>query len=102
LSVVVVATLIPKAGQEDAVRAALLAAVPEVHAEPGCELYALHEADGRFVFVERWESAEALAVHSHGEALARLGNALRGLTEGGSDVRRLTPLPAGDPAKGTV
>jgi quinol monooxygenase YgiN len=100
LSVVVVATLIPKPGQEDAVREALLAAVPRVHAEPGCELYALHEEDGRFVFVEKWESAEALAVHSRGEALAEMGAALRGLTDGASEIHRLTPLPAGEPAKG--
>jgi quinol monooxygenase YgiN len=102
LSVVVVASIIPKAGQEDAVRNALLAAVPKVHAEPGCELYSLHEGDGRFWFVEKWESPEALTVHSRGEALAELGGALRGLTEGGSEVHRLTALPAGDPGKGAV
>jgi quinol monooxygenase YgiN len=102
LSVVVVATLTPKPGQQDAVREALLAAVPEVHAEPGCELYALHEEDGNFVFVERWESPEALATHSRGEALARLGAALTGLTAGPSQVRRLTPLHAGDATKGAV
>jgi quinol monooxygenase YgiN len=102
LSVVVVATLTPKPGQEDAVRAALLAAVPKVHAEPGCELYALHEEEGRFWFVEKWESPEALAVHSRGEALAELGAALRGLTEGASEVHRLAALPAGDAAKGAV
>jgi quinol monooxygenase YgiN len=102
LSVVVVATLTPRDGQQDAVREAVLAAVPKVHAEPGCELYALHEEDGRFVLVEKWESAEALAVHSRGEALAEVGRALRGLTEGPSDVRRLTPVPAGDPGKGAV
>ena len=43
MSVVVVATITPKADQVDAVRDALLAAVPRVHAEPGCELYAVHE-----------------------------------------------------------
>jgi quinol monooxygenase YgiN len=99
--VVVVATITPKAGQEDAVRSALLAAVPKVHAEPGCELYSLHEGDGRFWFVEKWASPEAMAAHSRGEALAELGGALRGLTEGGSEVHRLTPLPAGD-GKGAV
>jgi quinol monooxygenase YgiN len=102
LSVVVVATLTPKPGQQDAVREALLAAIPEVHAEPGCELYALHEEDGKFVFLERWESAEALATHSRGEALARVGAALKGLMAGPSEVRQLTPLPAGDEAKGAV
>jgi quinol monooxygenase YgiN len=102
LSVVVVAMLTPKPGQEDAVREVLRAAVPEVHAEPGCELYALHEEDGRFVLVEKWESAEALAVHSRGEALKKMGGALRGLTDGASEIHRLSPLPAGDAGKGTV
>jgi quinol monooxygenase YgiN len=73
-----------------------------VHAEPGCELYALHEEEGRFVFVEKWESAEALAVHSRGEALAQMGAALRGLTDGASEIHRLTPLPAGEPGKGAL
>lgn len=102
MSVVVVASITPKAGQEDAVRAVLLAAVPKVHAEPGCELYSLHEGDGRFWFLEKWESQDALSVHSRGEALAEMGGALRGLTEGGSEVHRLTALPAGDAGKGAV
>src|SRR3954463_190774 len=68
VSVVVVATITPKADQVDAVRDALLAAVPKVHAEPGCALYAVHEGDGQFVMVERWESAEALKVHGKAEA----------------------------------
>jgi quinol monooxygenase YgiN len=102
VSVVVVATITPKPGEEDAVREALLAAVPQVHAEPGCELYALHEGKGQFVMVERWESAEALQVHGRGEALTTLGAALAGKTEGALDVRRLTAVPAGDPQKGAV
>ena len=42
MSVVVVATVTPLPEHVDAVRQALLAAVPQVHAEPGCELYAMH------------------------------------------------------------
>jgi quinol monooxygenase YgiN len=102
VSVVVVATITPKPGQEDAVRDAILTAVPKVHAEPGCELYALHEGKGNFVMVERWESMDALKVHGTGEALTELGAALAGKTEGALDVRRLTPVPAGDAGKGTV
>ena len=60
MSVVVVAIITPKADQVEAVREAILAAVPKVHAEPGCELYAVHEGRGHFVMVERWESPEAL------------------------------------------
>ena len=102
MPVVVVATITPLPGEVDAVREAILAAVPAVHAEPGCELYALHEADGEFVLVERWESADALRVHGRAEALTTLGGQLAGKVAGAPDVKRLTPVPAGDAAKGAV
>ena len=84
MSVVVVATITPKPDQVDAVREALLAAVPKVHAEPGCELYAVHEGKGEFVMVERWESPEALKVHGTAEALTTLGGQLAGKLAGGA------------------
>jgi quinol monooxygenase YgiN len=102
LSVVVVATITPRPDEVDAVREALLAAVPQVHAEPGCELYSLHEGDGLFVMVERWESVEALRVHGKAEALTTLGGALAGKLAAPLDVRRLAPVPAGDPDKGAL
>ncbi len=102
MSVVVVATITPKPEEVDAVRDALLAAVPEVHAEPGCELYALHEDDGRFVMVERWESPEALKVHGSAQALTTLGGRLAGKLAAPLDVRRLRPVPAGDAGKGAL
>lgn len=102
MSVVVVATITPLPGQEDAVREAILASIPQVHGEPGCELYALHEGKGQFVMVERWASADALAVHGKADALTALGAALAGKVAGPPEVRRLTAVPAGDPAKGTL
>jgi len=102
VSVVVVATITPKADQVDAVREAILAAVPQVHAEPGCELYALHEGDGSFVMVERWESPEALKVHGRAEALTTLGGAIADKLAAPPDVRRLAPVPAGEPTKGAL
>ena len=102
MSVVVVATITPKPDQVDAVREAILAAVPKVHAEPGCELYALHEGKDHFVMVERWESPEALKVHGTAEALTTLGGQLAGKLDGPLDVRRLTAVPTGDPVKGAV
>jgi len=102
VSVVVVATVTPKADQVDAVREAILAAVPKVHAEPGCELYAVHEGDGSFVMVERWESPEALKVHGRAEALTTLGGAIADKLAAPLDVRRLAPLPAGEPGKGAL
>jgi quinol monooxygenase YgiN len=85
-----------------AVRDALLAAVPKVHAEPGCELYAVHEGDGQFVMVERWETPEALKAHSRAEALTTLGGQLADKLAAPLDVRRLAPVPAGEAAKGAL
>jgi quinol monooxygenase YgiN len=102
VSVVVVATITPLPGQVDAVREAILAAVPAVHAEPGCELYALHEADGEFVMVERWADADALRVHGKAQALTTLGGQLAGKVAGPPEVKRLAAVPAGDSAKGAV
>ena len=102
MSVVVVATITPKPDQVDAVREALLAAVPKVHAEPGCELYALHEGKGEFVMVERWESTDAMKAHGSAEALTTLGGQLADKLAAAPDVRRLTAVPAGDAGKGAV
>ena len=102
MSVVVVATITPKPDHVDAVREAILAAVPKVHDEPGCELYAVHEGSGEFVMVERWESPEALKVHGTAEALTTLGGELAGKLEGPPEVRRLRAVPAGDAGKGAV
>jgi quinol monooxygenase YgiN len=102
VSVVVVATITPLPGEEDAVRAAILESIPKVHTEPGCELYALHEGTDEFVMVERWESADALAVHGKADALRSLGAALAGKVAGPPEVRRLTAVPAGDADKGAL
>ena len=102
MSVVVVATITPLPDHVDAVREALLTAVPKVHEEPGCELYAVHEGRGEFVMIERWESPEALKVHGTAEALTTLGGELAGKLDAPLDVRRLTAVPAGDPVKGAV
>src|SRR5215218_8408347 len=49
LSITIVATISPKPGRADAVREAFTAAIPKVHEESGCELYALHEDGYGFV-----------------------------------------------------
>jgi quinol monooxygenase YgiN len=102
MSVVVVATIFPVAEHRDTVIAALKTAAEQVHDEPGCDLYALHEAADRLVMVEKWASPEALAAHRDGAALAALGGALRGKVTGAPDVVVLRPAPAGDTAKGQL
>jgi quinol monooxygenase YgiN len=102
VSVVVVATITPSEGHHDEVRQILLSTIPLVHDEPGCELYSLHEEGERFVMIEKWESAEALKTHSSAEALANAGRALAGKLAGQLDVRTLSAVAAGDPAKGAL
>jgi quinol monooxygenase YgiN len=102
VSVVVVATITPKSDEVEAVRDALLTAVPKVHAEPGCELYAVHEGNGQFVLVERWETPEALKVHGRAEALTTLGGQLADRLAAPLDVPRLAPVPAGEAGKGAL
>ncbi|MCE3551634.1 antibiotic biosynthesis monooxygenase [Pseudonocardia sp. RS11V-5] len=103
--VIVIATISPKPGEEEAVREAFLAAIPKVHGEPGCGKYALHESTSDstdLVFVERWESAEALKTHGAAPALTEVGAALKGRLARPLDVKTFTPIPAGTTEQGTI
>ncbi|WP_236792910.1 putative quinol monooxygenase [Amycolatopsis sp. GM8] len=103
--IVVVATAVAVEGKEDQVEQAFRTAVPAVHAEPGCELYALHRdprSPSTFVMIEKWASTDALRTHGKGPALVALGQALDGLLAEPLAVRTLTPLPAGDERPGRV
>lgn len=99
----VLAVFHPLAGHRDAVMAALETAIPLVHDEPGCELYAITEAeDGRLVMMEKWTSAELLDAHGAGAPVAALVAALDGHLAQPVEVTRLTPLPIGDAVKGAL
>jgi len=102
-AVVVLAVITPAPGRLDEVRRVLLELVPKVHEEPGCERYALHERqDGALVMIERYASQQAFEAHGAGENLKALRSSLDGLLTGPFDVSVLTPLPAGDPEKGSL
>ena len=103
MSIVVVATILPKAEHRDEVVAALEAVIPRVHAEDaGCELYAMHEGPDRIVMIEKWSDADALAAHGQSDALAELGGRLTGLLAAPSDVQMLHARPAGRPEFGQL
>ena len=102
MPVVVVATMKAKPESVDAVREACAKAVEAVHKEPGCELYALHEADGTFVFVEQWADADALKTHSTAPAVGALFGTIGEHLDGAPDIKMLQPIVAGDPAKGQI
>ncbi|MFI5083650.1 MAG: putative quinol monooxygenase [Streptosporangiales bacterium] len=102
MSVVVVATIVPRPEHRDEVIATISETVAKVHEEDGCELYALHQADDRLVMVEKWTSADALRAHSRGAALAAQAPILAGKLTGPAEIIVLQAVPAGDPAKGQL
>jgi quinol monooxygenase YgiN len=98
MPVVLVATFDPKPDHVDALVDALAGVLPGVHAESGCEKYALHRGRDRVVLIEKWSDRDALAAHGSGEAIAAVGKAIDGLVAGPPDVIRLDPVPVGGAA----
>lgn len=99
--VIVVATLTAKPESVEVVRDICTRTVAQVHDEPGCQLYALHESDGAFVFIEQWADADALRTHAAASAAAMFAQ-LEAHLAGKPDIKMLQSLPAGDPAKGLL
>ncbi|AGL28199.1 hypothetical protein J113_19090 [Mycobacterium tuberculosis CAS/NITR204] len=93
MPVVVVATLTAKPESVDTVRDILTRAVDDVHREPGCQLYALHETGETFIFVEQWADAEALKAHSGAPAVATMFTAAGEHLVGAPDIKLLQPVP---------
>ncbi len=102
---ITLAIIEPIPDQVWAVDEALRAAVPAAHAEPGCELYALHQTNDepkRFVMVEQWVDAGALAAHMEGDGIKALLPALAGKLAGAPQILRLTAIPDGDTKLGQL
>jgi quinol monooxygenase YgiN len=102
MPVVVVATMTVKPESVDSVREILTRAVKDVHKEPGCQLYALHESGETFVFVEQWADADALKAHSTAPAIATMFKDAGEHLAGAPDIKMLQPVVAGDPSKGQL
>lgn len=102
MPVVVVATMTVKPESVDAVREILTRAVKDVHDEPGCQLYSLHESGDTFVFVEQWADADALRTHSTAPAATAMFKDASDHLAGAPDIKMLTPVVAGDPDKGQL
>jgi quinol monooxygenase YgiN len=101
--VIVTAIFTPVAGKKVELIAALTATIPGVHAEEGCLLYAIHDAeDGTITMLEKWESDETLAAHASGEATAALNAAIDGTVIQPVVVTKMTPLLAGTASQGAL
>ena len=103
MSIIVTAVFTPVDGAFSKVVDALSPAIAEVHQEPGCLLYAIHEApNGQIVMIEKWESAALLDSHGEGDAVKRLNASLVGLLENPVEVTRLRAIPAGTESQGAI
>lgn len=103
MSVVVVATMVPKPEFRDEVISVLEEVIARVHAEDaGCEVYSLNEGPDRLVMIEKWATPEDLQAHSASPAFKALSAALDGKLSGAMDVQMLQPHPAGTPGQGQV
>jgi quinol monooxygenase YgiN len=77
---ILIATITTTPEHVDTVKAALVAAVPAVRQESGCERYDLHrnaENPNRFVMIERWSDQTSLTDHANGPAFQKLATALK-------------------------
>lgn len=100
---IVTAVFTPKDGAKQSLIAALEATIPAVHAEPGCELYSIHDAeDGTVTMLEKWTTREQLDAHAQGQAVAALGAAVGPYLEHPAVVTLMTPLPAGTAQQGAL
>ncbi|MEY9876190.1 quinol monooxygenase YgiN [Streptacidiphilus sp. MAP12-33] len=95
MSVVVTAVVHPNPGKLEEALAAYAKYIEAVHAEPGCELYALHTDGSSIVVIEKWATRADLDAHAAGAVLAELGPVLDALRERPADVTVLEARPAG-------
>ena len=103
MPVVVTAVFHPTHGRKDDLVEALRTTMPAVHAERGCLLYAIHDAeDGTITMIEKWESVADLDAHGASPATAGLQAAVDGLVGEPPLVTRMTPIPVGEPGVGAL
>lgn len=101
--VVVTAVFHPLEGHREELVSALRAAIPAVHEEDGCLLYAIHDAeDGTITMIEKWGSREQLAAHAAGEAVKALGAIVGPHIAEPTTVTTMEPLAAGSDDKGLL
>jgi len=92
----VVAILQAQPGQAAAVERALRAIVAPSRAEAACHFYTPHQDPshpGRYVFIERWASREALAEHEQTAHFKQLLSDLDGLLAEPPQIMILEELP---------
>ncbi|TJZ54153.1 antibiotic biosynthesis monooxygenase [Streptomyces piniterrae] len=99
---VVIATIKTKPGRRDEVLNAFEKHAPAVHAENGCQLYAVHAGADRVVVVEKWADQASLDAHSQGQALGAIATAITDALAEPLDIAVMDAFPTGDTTKGVL
>jgi quinol monooxygenase YgiN len=103
MTVVVTAIFKPAPGRKDELVEAMRPGIAAVHEEPGCELYAIHDAeDGTITMLEKWSSQADLDAHAKGPAVALLNKDIDGLLAEPVLVTTMSPIPAGTDSQGAL
>lgn len=90
-------------GCQDELLEAVRRTAPDVHAEPGCRLFAPHRSGrNKVVIVESWEDREALDTHAAARPFTRLQEAIAKLLDGPPEITLATPEPIGAPDRGEL
>lgn len=87
--IILTAMVKAKAGQEEAVKEALVSLVEPTRKEPGCLCYNLHQSKSDpalFMFYEQWASQEAIEAHGKSPHMKALGDKLKDRTDKGGGV----------------
>ncbi|USI73767.1 putative quinol monooxygenase [Sphingomonas morindae] len=90
-----VATLVARPGQEDALADALRAIIPAVREEPGCLAYSMYvdrDDPRRIVMIERWADRAALDAHEAAPPFLSLAARFDTLLDGAPTVTFLRHL----------
>lgn len=91
MSIAVIARLNVAEGKEAEFEEAMLALAEDVRSkEPGNQLYTLCKDDeGKYLVMELYESAEALAAHGQSEHFKEAGKKFAGVMAGKPEIQRL-------------
>ncbi|MDZ7670467.1 MAG: putative quinol monooxygenase [Gammaproteobacteria bacterium] len=91
MSIAVIAKLNVAEGKEAEFEEAMLALAEDVRSkEPGNQLYTLCKDDeGKYLVMELYESAEALAAHGQSEHFKEAGKKFAGVMAGKPEIQRL-------------
>ncbi|HKU10064.1 MAG TPA: putative quinol monooxygenase [Sinomonas sp.] len=103
MPVVVTAVFRPVEGKKQQLSEALRSAIPAVHEEDGCLLYAIHDAaDGTITMIEKWTTADLLEAHAQGPAVEALDAAVAPFLASPTVVTKMEAIPAGTNRQGLL